>query len=157
MTALQTIWLWLTRRSLVGSDAVIVWAILVHAYEAYVFAADPSAFGSIPMAALLRFCGGLRWTACAALTAAIVMAALGMWAPRLTSYERFLLLAPQLIFFFVTSVAAISAALHGSYADYVPRSFNFIGTDQIDRIGLPFLYILVAIARAKPRVLLASG
>lgn len=154
----MNLWSWLTQRSVIGSDAVILWAMGVHAYDAWLFAFDSSSWGSIGMTALLRFSGffgGSARFAIAALVISILLAAIGQWWSNISPYWRLGLLMPQMLLFLVTSFGGLFAALHGSYVDCVRpedcvyRSHNYIGSDQIQRIGFPYLYAVAAIARAR--------
>lgn len=149
------VWKWIRQRSLLGSDAVIVAAMVVHVYEASLFVTDSTSFGSIGMAALLVFFGRMPWVAAASMAAVVAVGAVGQWAPHVPPFARLILLAPQLTLFFVTALAAVFAVLHGSYADCIQyeecvhRSANFIASDQVYRMAMPFLYVSAIIARAR--------
>jgi hypothetical protein len=152
VTALQTIWWSFSRRSLLGSDSVILLAMVVHLYEGVLFIIDHDSFGAIGMAALLRFFGDIPWMAATFIFIVVALAVIGQWVPHLSPHTRFLLLVPQLTLFFVTALSALSAVVHGSYADGVLRSSNFILSDQAYRIGMPFLYAVAIVARSRARI-----
>jgi hypothetical protein len=65
-----------SRRSILGSDIMIVAAIALHAFEAVVFLTTSAADGSINMAALLAVFGG-HLTAAEAMLFACTTAAFG--------------------------------------------------------------------------------
>ena len=146
---MQRISLLLAKRRLIGSDLVIVLAIVMHLYDAAIMAFTSSANGTIAMSALLTvFRKG--WLVSAILTACAVSAAFGHWLPDLPPRTRMAALIGQQTALIIPALGTIYAILHGAYADGVPRPWEFISVDQFVTIGAAIIYTAAITARCRP-------
>lgn len=137
------------RRSLIGSDTVIVLIVLMDLWQATVFATTASANGSIGMSALLLVFHW-QWLASLALLGSALGGIVGLTCRGISPERRLAFLVPQQTLLLITALAAIYAILRGSYADGILRSFQFISCDQFPRIGASIAYTAAIIARVRP-------
>ena len=135
-------------RHLVGSDAVIAAAIFMHFAEGTIFLTTRAADGTIGMAALLATFR-LPVVAAGVMFTGATLAGIGLWVPRLTFDVRLTLMMLQFALLTITGLGAFYAVLHHSYADGVPRAWQFIACDQFARMGAAPLYLLAIYARSK--------
>ena len=139
----------LAERRLIGSDLVIVLAIVMHLYDAAVMFFSRAADGTIAMAALLTVFRR-QWLVAGLLTVCAVLAAFGHWQPGLSPQGRMVRLIGQQTLLIIPALGAIYAILHGSYADGVPRPWEFISVDQFVTIGAAIIYTAAITARVRP-------
>jgi hypothetical protein len=145
---LRQLWGRLAKRSLIGSDAVIVATIAIEVFQAGVFLSTTSANGAIPMASFLSVFRHPE-TAAAVMLIFSALAVAGQWAPRLLPMVRLWLLVPEQALLFIPALGAVYAVVTGSYADLVPRPSLFILCDQLWRLCVPGLYSVAIFARIK--------
>lgn len=130
-----------------SAEAFILLIILMHLYEGLLFCFSSDADGSIPMSTFLSVTKWLVDKPIARLLVIItllVTAVMGLFGlainGRLTFKYRILCFVPQFTLVTITSLGALHAVLIEHYADFVPRSWEFISADQIQRIWTPILY-----------------
>src|SRR5215472_15015570 len=144
----------LARRDLIGSDSIIVGVIVYHFYQAIIFLTDPSAFGALPMNALLTVFYWPQITA-AVLFLACILAVWGTWIRPISAHGRLRFLILQQSLLVITALGSIVAIVHGSFADiathtaHLSFSPNFILSGEAPRICMPFFYTAAMLARVK--------
>jgi hypothetical protein len=141
-----------TRRSLIGSDAVIACVILDHLIEAGLFLTTTTSNGSIGMHALLRAFRGAgphQFIISAAMLASCLLAIVGQWGRLVQGWRRLLLLLPQETLLLITALGAALALMLGHYADGVIRPRPFILADQLPRLLGPIVYGAAMLARIR--------
>lgn len=135
-------------RSLVGSDLVILIAIIADLAGGVIFATTEKASGSIGMAALLSVFG-YRFIASPVMIISACLAIFGQWQVGLRPLTRFLLLLPQVVLLIIGMFGAVAAIGEQHYADMVHRTWVFILCDQRDRLAMPLIYGAAIYARIR--------
>jgi hypothetical protein len=135
-------------RHLIGSDIVILLAIVMHLYDAAILAASRSADGSIPVAALLEIFHW-HWLTILALVSCSAAAGVGHYHPSLSGRQRLALLIGQQSLLLIPAGGGLYAVYVHHYADLVPRTWQFISIDQFVTIGAPIIYTAAIIARVR--------
>lgn len=136
------------RRSLIGSDLVILIAIIADLAGGVIFATTENADGSIGMAALLSVFH-YRFVASPVMIISACLAIFGQWKAGISPGTRFLLLLPQVILLTIGMLGAVVAIGDQHYADLVRRSWVFILCDQRDRLAMPLIYGAAIYARVR--------
>jgi hypothetical protein len=138
----------LAKRLLIGSDLVIVLAIVMHLYDAAILACTRVADGTIAFAALLTVFR-LPWITSLTVFACALAAAFGHWCPNLSPQQRMTALIGQQTILIIPALGAIYAIFHGAYADGVQRPWEFISADQFVTIGAAIIYTAAISARVR--------
>jgi hypothetical protein len=123
----------------ITSYAVILAVSILHLYKAIVLLTSQTADGNIPMHALLGLTSQ-RWLLAIWLIGAALPALYALWTEENSPWLTALLVTPQLFLLGVTAKGACVAIWLAEYADYVPRSSEFVGTDQYHRAVYPLIY-----------------
>jgi hypothetical protein len=123
----------------ITSYAVILAMSILHFYKAIVLLTSDTADGNIPMHALLGLTSQ-RWLLAIWMIGAAVPALYALWTEENSPWLTALLVVPQGVLLLVTAKGAWVATWLGEYADYVPRSSEFVGIDQFHRSVFPLIY-----------------
>lgn len=137
-------------RNLIGSDAIIIGAIVMHMFEgALLMSGNTSADWTYPFRAFLFIGFGTRWLAALILIASASLAIIGEWHPTLPPALRLMALMPQFTLLCMTSLWVMNAAAHGMNALHNPAAPIAIVVNQFHRIGLPLFYAISVRARLR--------
>ena len=132
----------------IGSDAIIMLAIMMDIIQPTILMSTSGANGSIGISALISTFGSPGHAAVAMYLFA-ALAAIGLWTPHLSFDARLTLMMGQFSLLVITALAAIHAIVFGAYADGIVRPWQFIFCDQYPRLGAAPVYLLAVYARAK--------
>jgi hypothetical protein len=145
-SAIQWIGSFGVKRDIVGSDIIIVVALVIHAGEGITLALTERADWPIPMHMLL-------WrghtVAAISLFISVALGVVGQWTERMPLLLRISFLFPQWTLLLMTAGAALWASIMGSYVNFTPPSGLGIFWDQAWRIGMPVMYFFAAWARVQ--------
>jgi hypothetical protein len=136
------------KRNIIGSDIVIIAALVIHAGEGITIALTNKADWSIPMHMLIWRGHAI---AAIAMLASVLLGIIGQFAPRMPLLLRIVSLFPQWTLLLMTAGAALWASVMGEYVNFTPPSGIGIFWDQVWRIAMPVMYFFAAWARVQAR------
>jgi hypothetical protein len=147
-TAVQWISTLGVKRDIVGSDIIIIAAIVIHAGEGITLALTNRADWSIPMY-MLTWGGHTIATIVVLVSASLGI--IGQWVGHMPLLLRIVLLFPQWMLLLMSAGAALRASVMGEYVNFTPPSGIGIFWDQVWRIAMPVMYFCAVWARVQAK------
>lgn len=136
-----------------GALYIIVLVSVLHLVWAGLLISSATAAHSTPVAAVVAVTGS-RAAAAGALASTGLLALFTGWlhgSPhRIRPWLRVAGLVPQQFFLVASAASGVMAAVHGHYADGVPRPWQFILGDQLPVVLVALLYATAIVVVSRP-------